>query len=213
MVGAVQASKVLLRWVLLCAMVWGLSNAGAHAASNEPGAYGRKRVEVFELSADELARFARFVPVKTDNPASIFARTHDWVGKELNLSVSGNPYTVVIKVVGIAVEAGDAKAYFQPGWSLDGGTRSSLVGAVAQPGAKAGELVQGTVVATPISLKEDRTMAPYVGFSGASNLNVNSVTVEVWSGMPTTSGASLLAAWSPLLVGLVFLGLFLWWRR
>lgn len=211
--GVVWGSKVLLRWVLFCTMLWGLSLGAVLAASDKPGAYGRKRVEVFELSADELARIARFVPAKTDNPASVFARTKDWVGKELNLSVSGNPYTVVIKVVGIAVEAGDAKAYFQPGWSFDGGTRSTLVGTVAQSGAKAGELVQGTVVATPISLKEDRSMAPYVGFSGASNLSVNSVTVEVWSGMPAASGASLLAAWSPLLVGLVFLGLFLWWRR
>lgn len=213
MVGVVRASAVLLRWMLLCAMVWGLSNGGAHAASDEPGAYGRKRVEVFELSADELARFARFVPAKTDNPASIYARTQDWIGKELNLSTSGNPYTIAIKVVGVAVEAGDAKAYFRPGWSFDGGTRFTVVKEVAQPDAQAGELVQRTLASTPISLKDDRTMAPYIGFSGASNLNVNSITVEVWSGLPTSSGASLLGAWSPLLVGLVFLGLFLWWRR
>lgn len=209
-----QLVSGMLRWLLVGALAWTASMASVQAAGDKPGAYGRKLVEVYELPADVLAQFARFVPSKTDNPATIFAKTVDWVGTELPLSTGGNPYTIVIKVTGTAVEAGDAKAYFQPGWVLpDSGKRSNGVLTVEQSVAKAGALVQRTFATPPISVKDDKPMAPYVGFSAASNLNVTGVTVEVWSGMPKSSLASLLMAWSPLLLGGVFLGLFLWWRR
>ena len=202
-------------WSLLalCCAIGLATMAGAQAASSQSGTYGKKLVEVYELPVDTLAQFARFTPKKTTDPSTIFAETQNWAGKELSLVTSGNPYTMVVKVSGTAIESGDANAYFQPGWATDNGQRMGLVIDVSKPGAKAGEVIQREAATAPISVKEDKAIAPHLGFAGAKNMNITSVTVEVWSGLPKSSHASLLLAWSPLIGGLAFLGMFFWFRR
>lgn len=199
--------------VALCCAIGLATMAGAQASGSKSGTYGKKLVEVYELPVDTLAQFARFTPKKTTDPSTIFAETQNWAGKELSLVTSGNPYTMVVKVSGTAIESGDANAYFQPGWATDNGQRMGLVIDVSKPGAKAGEVIQREAATAPISVKEDKAIAPHLGFAGAKNMNITSVTVEVWSGLPKSSLASLLLAWSPLIGGLAFLGLFFWFRR
>lgn len=205
--------NMLWSLLALCCAIALATMAGAQAASSKSGTYGKKLVETYELPVETLAQFARFVPKPNTNPATIFAETQNWAGKELSLVTSGNPYTMVVKVTGTAIENGDANAYFQPGWAGDNGQRVGIVIDVSKPGAKAGEVVQREAATGPISVKEDKALAPHLGFAGAKNMNITSITVEVWSGLPKSSLASLLLAWSPLIGGLVFLGLFFWFRR
>lgn len=206
-------ANMLWSLLALCCAIGLATMASAQAAGSSAGTYGKKLVETYELPVETLAQFARFVPKPNTNPATIFAETQNWAGKELSLVTSGNPYTMVVKVTGTAIENGDANAYFQPGWAGDNGQRMGLVIDVSKPGAKAGEVVQREASTGPISVKDDKALAPHLGFAGAKNMNITSVTVEVWSGLPKSSLASLLLAWSPLIGGLVFLGLFFWFRR
>lgn len=197
----------------LCCAIGLATMEGAQAAGSKPGKYGKKLVAAYDLPVEALAEIARFVPKNTSNPSTIYGDTKDWTGAELSLLTGGNPYTLVFKVSGVAVDGGDATAYFRPGWSLDGVKRIGLVVPVTKPAAKAGDVVQKEVVLAPISVKEDKPAAPYLGFSGANNITITAVSVEVWSGMASTSWPALLMAWAPMLGGLAALGFMFWWFR
>ena len=57
-----------------------------------------------------------------------------------------------------------------------------------------------------------RKAAPVIEFNAAPNLRLDSVQIEVWSGMRPSSPIELLMAWVPILLGVAALG-FLWWAR
>lgn len=196
------------------ACVLGLTTmVAAEAADSKPGVYGKKLVASQEVPLEMLAQYARFVAKKTTNPATIYAETQDWVAQEVAMVPGDSPYTVVLKVSGTAKEDGDANAYFQPGWAGDNGKSSGIVIEVGKAGARAGELIELSKAIAPVSVKEAKSLAPWVGYSGGKNFNITNVSIEVWSGMPKASLPAMLMAWSPLLGGLVFLALFLWWRK
>ena len=64
-----------------------------------------------------------------------------------------------------------------------------------------------------VSFKEDRKAAPSLDFESSRNLRIDRVQVEVWSGIRKSTWLELLMSWSPILTGVVFLGVVLWFRR
>lgn len=179
--------------------------------------WGKRLVESYELPADALAKFAQLQEKKGASPAKqpggIFADTQPWTGTEIALPSSANPYTLVVRVSGVALADGDTGARWMAGWSIEGASRTAIVPEVTAKGARAGQAVEMVGAAAPLSFKEDRKLQPVLEFAGSRNLRMDRVRLEVWSGMRSSTFVELLMSWVPLLTGVIFLALFLWWRR
>ncbi len=199
----------------------GLAALGAASlpaqARDAPQPWGQRLVQTQELPAEALAKFALFQERKNtaDSARSAGAspETQAWTGDEMALPRSGNPYTLVVRVSGVALADGDAGARWMAGWSIHGEPRMGAVPQVAARGVRAGQVVEMAGAAAPLSFKEDRTLPPVLEFAGVSNLRMDRVRLEVWSGMRSSNPVERLMPWMPLLTGAVFLGLMLWWRR
>ncbi|HEX7889807.1 MAG TPA: hypothetical protein VF522_10640 [Ramlibacter sp.] len=193
----------------LAGLLVAFAACAAHAAATQ---YGKTLVVTRDVPVEALAKFAAF-NAKNRNRADLIPDTVDWAAEAMGAPPGGNPYTIVIKALGVVESDGEVSARWMPGWSIDGVVRGSLVPSTRMGGAKAGERIELVTVSQPLSFKAEREVAPVIGFAGSQNIRFDTVQVEVWSGVGKASFVQLLGAWSPLLVGLIFLGLFLWWRR
>ena len=119
----------------------------------------------------------------------------------------------MVKVQGTVVADGDVTTIWQTGWSIEGTTRYNRLPVIGTTGAKAGAAFSGEATAGPTSFKADSTYSPVVGLVKASNVRIQSVKVEVWSGIGNSSWIQKLFAGLPFLTGVIFLGLAIWWRR
>ena len=183
------------------------------AAAAGPSVYGKQLVQTLDLPPEVLAKFAAFQAANKGGSTGLLADSEDWRAPEQAYASSGNPYTVVVKVQGTVVADGDVTTIWQTGWWIDGTTRVNRVPAIGTRGAKAGQPFSGEATAGPSSFKADSTYSAVVGLVKADNLRVQSVKVEVWSGIGKTSWTEKFFSATPILTGLVFLGLVLWWRR
>jgi hypothetical protein len=169
--------------------------------------YGKTLLSTRDVPVDVLAKFASL-----NGKAAKSGDTVDWATDAMGTPSHGNPYTIVVRTFGILEADGEASARWMPGWSIEGTFRGSIGGSAKVHG-KAGERVELVAASAPVRFREDHPVAPMVVFGGSRNLKLDSVQVEVWSGIGKAGPLALLISWSPLLVGIVFLGLFLWWRR
>lgn len=179
-----------------------------------PTVYGKQLVQTLEVPPDTLAKFAFFQAAnKGGSGTGLLADSEDWRAPEQKFATSGNPYTLVVKVQGTVVADGEVTTIWQTGWSMDGTTRYNRLPAIGATSAKAGMPFSGEATAGPTTFKTDSTYSPVVGLVKASNVKIQSVKVEVWSGLGKSSWIEKLFSGAPLLTGLVFLGLAIWWRR
>lgn len=187
----------------------------AATAADEPTAYGKKLLLSRELPAEAVAKFVRFNAAQAAKAAQpgAFPDTEDWVGEPLATTSSGSPYVLVVRVSGKALADGEVSTGWMGGWNAEGTTTHKLISGASRAGAKAGERLNLVGASAPLSFKADRTLAPALGFIKASNIEIDGVQLEVWSGIGKSTLPQLVFAWSPLLVGLAFLGLFFWFRR
>lgn len=183
------------------------------AAAAGPTVYGKRLVQTLEVPTDTLAKFAFFQASTKGGGTGLLADSEDWHAPEQAFATSGNPYTLVVKVQGTVVADGDATTIWQTGWSIEGTTRYNRLPAIGTTGAKAGDAFSGEATAGPTSFKADSTYSPTLGLVKASNVRIQSVKVEVWSGIGKSSWIETFFAAGPVLTGLVFLGLAIWWRR
>lgn len=185
----------------------------AGAAWAQATIYGKNLLRTEDLPPSVLQKFAEH-NARNKSQTGLFADSVDWVGAGVAAQGSGGPYRIVVKVEGVALAPGDVTARLDTGWGLgDGMTRLSPSAHVRRDGARGGDRVELVTASAPLRFKEDRQVLPTVSFVGSSNLKLENVRVEVWSGLGKSSFASLVTAWAPLLTGVVFLGLFLWWRK
>ena len=183
-------------------------------AAAGPTVYGKQLVQTLDLPPDALAKFAFFQAAnKGGGGSGLLVDSEDWRAPEQKFASSGNPYTVVVKVQGTVVADGEVTTIWQTGWSIEGTTRYNRLPAIGTSAGKAGEPFSGEATAGPTSFKEDSTYSPVVGLVKASNLKIQSVKLEVWSGIGKTTWMEKFFAATPVLTGLVFLGLAIWWRR
>ncbi|MFN9473175.1 hypothetical protein [Acidovorax sp.] len=186
-------------------------------AKDEAGAYGKTLEKIYDLSPETLAKFQRFQEKQAQTPGDkgkgIYANTERWRGDELSLPTSKNPFTVVVKVSGVALADGDAGSRWQTSLQFDGPSPISFLPELVHKGARAGQPVSMVGAAKGVSFKEDRKAAPQLEFESSRNLRIDRVQVEVWSGIRKSTWVELLMSWSPILTGVVFLGVVLWFRR
>lgn len=196
----------------LCAL--GLFASASLPAQGKPTVFGKKLVRSYDLSAEDVARFVRFDAARSAKGPGVSAlNTEDWQGEAIAAPSSGNPYVQVVRVSGTAVADGEAGTSWMGGWAVEGATRSVLVTGASAGAVKAGERLSLVGVSAPLSFKEDRSPVPALGFMGSRNLRIDAVQMEVWSGIGKPTFVQLIFSWSPLLIGLVFLGVFLWFKR
>ncbi|MDA8445260.1 hypothetical protein [Paracidovorax valerianellae] len=188
------------------------------AAKDSNQKFGKRLVEVYELPSEALAKFAQFQEKKgaanAARPRGEAPDTQPWTGSEIvSLGTSGNPYTLVVRVSGVALADGDAGTMWMAGWSIDGASRTALVPQVAATGLRAGQAVEMVGAAAPLSFKEDRKVQPVLEFANARNVRIDRVRLEVWSGIRPSTFLELFMSWIPMFTGVVFLALVWWWRR
>lgn len=186
-------------------------------AKDEASAYGKTLEKIYDLSPETLAKFQRFQEKQAQAPGDkgkgIYAATERWRGDELSLPTSKNPFTIVVKVSGVALADGDAGSRWQTGLQFDGPSPVSFLPELVHKGARAGQPVSMVGASKAVSFKEDRKAAPQLEFESSRNLRIDRVQVEVWSGIRKSTWLELLMSWSPILTGVVFLGVVLWFRR
>lgn len=196
------------RTLVLACMLLVVAGCAASGSSIQ----GKHLVRSDELPPEVLARFQAFDRKPRGQPG-VIVETEDWKGDVLRASSQANPYRIVVTLRGIAEHAGDVTARVDSGWGLgDGMTRLLPTPHVRRNGAEAGERIELVSVSAPLSFKDDRDVMPQIGFAGTSNLHVDGVRVEVWSGIGSASWLDGFRSITVLLTGLTFLCLALWWR-
>jgi hypothetical protein len=208
---AMVLAGILLQWTALI---------GAAAQTER---YGQTLLLEHRLPESVVGTFNRFTPSKpvtgeSKIVATMLADTSDWVGPVFEGRTSGNPYTLVIVVKGVAKADGDATTLWHSGWRLEDPQdgmidRMTPHGGVARTGVRAGEAVEIHGPAIPITFKEDRKAAPKIGLVNVRNLDLQEVRVQVWSGIPSAGFTETLLSFRWALVGVVLVVLWWFWFR
>ena len=204
-------------WVL-AAMLAVLMSAWPAQAEEAAGQWGLRLLKTYDLPPEAVARFLQSQEKNTQarpadaQPGEPLAGAQAWQGPDIDLTTVGSPYTLVIKATGVALADGDVATRLQLGWVLDGTLNKVLLPEMARKNTRAGQTVELLGASLPVTLKADRKAAPVIEFNAAPNLRLDSVRVEVWSGMRPSSPIELLMAWVPILRGVAALG-FVWWAR
>ena len=127
---------------------------------------------------------------------------------------STNPYTIVLVLTGTARADGDVSTMWQAGWMLEDGVQKlQLLSGAAQSGVKAGQKVTITKAAPPGRFDDAKTVSPVLAMVKAQNITIESVQMQVWSGIGQATGIEKFFSAGWLLLGLVFLAVVWWLRR
>lgn len=188
------------------------------AASSSPRAHGRELVAQYQLPADAVARYAALATPAALNGSvreAAWTDTSGWVGPMQQVGAGRNPYTMVLTISGVAREAGHVRAQWQAGWEVresPAATREVLMAVAAQrhTSAAAGNPVTLTAISAPLSFRGERQAAPLLNLVTASNLDINDVHLQVWSGSAPLLAWPALSTPRPALVGLGALCLSMW---
>ena len=204
--------KILLSALLCVAFSFGTPPTQAQSA--EPGVYGKTLVSTATFSPELVAKFAAFgVQTAGKNTGGVIGDTVEWTGAEIKALNANSPYNIVVTVKGRAVADGDVSTFWVAGWLLeDNKARLAPLLGLSKQGLKAGETFTVSA-ASPTSFKEDRKVSPSVGMSRASNVEIESINVQVWQGFGKGTTRSYLMPFIGTLLGLVMLGVWFWARR
>lgn len=207
----------------LFALLVVMAPAQSALAASPDKKYGKELVAEFAVPSEIIAKYASFQPSEPQKGESaivnaMLADTVNWIGHQLDAETRKNPYTIVVTVLGTAKVDGDASSLWQYGWEIEhpmNGPEQRLfpLPGIGKSGVKAGDTMMITVAAMPTSFKENRSVRPVLGFVNARNLEINSVRVQVWSGMAGMSWVDILSAFRWALIPMIILGLMWWFRR
>ncbi len=199
-----KLSKAILGllWAVLA-----LSPTGALSKDTE---FGKTKLASYEVSTELLAAIA----LQQKSPPSPDGRTVRWSTPVLKAPPAGNPYKVVIRAYGTSVGPGPVKSTWWPALGVnEDGARGGMAIPVKAEAATAGARITWEVASPPLSMQIERDIQGALEFVSAENIVFDRVVVEVWSGVGSGGFFETLFAWGPLLTGLLFLGLFFWFRR
>ncbi len=184
----------------------------AHAGST----YGKTLVKVSDLPLSDIARFERFNLSPTNSrgePKQQRGQTTEYEvwqsAEEMELLASQGPYTFVVKTHGIGTADGDASVRWYTGWGAEPSTMA--LGTVKK--VKVNEPVDIVSASPPQRFRKNLQVYPSVAFVRASNMRVDRVQIEIWSGVGETSFISMIGPLSGVITGLTMIGLIVWFRR
>ena len=215
------ASLIRSRWLpllLACLLAVVAAEAGAQMSA-KPGKYGKALVMDKMLPLSDIEKISAFLQDQAARNkgvanSALFGDTVDWIGDAMTGESAKSPYTMVVSVTGTATAAGDVLTTWKSGWKLrDNAFRVGLMSGLSAFGVKAGERVTLTAPAAPARFDPDKTVMPLLSLVEAKNVTIESVEVQVWSGMPGIRWYQWFMA-SPLLwLGVVMLIVTLIFKR
>ena len=209
----------LRRWVFQvfrCLVLLGLAGVLLPAQAES---FGKRLLTVQIVDADTLLAFNELKPVARAPHTSALEHalagdSVSWRGRAELLPMVDNPYTLVMRVKGHAPREGNALSLWLGGFEFldaDGNEQSVLdpVASLSRPDARAGESFELVAVAKRLSVSVDRSMTPVLSLNKLDNMVIESVTLEVWSGIGRSSFSQVFLG-APWLFGGLFMGA-LWW--
>ncbi|MDP5239755.1 hypothetical protein Q9Q94_09445 [Uliginosibacterium sp. 31-16] len=192
-------------------------------AASKPGQFGKRLVASFEIPADEIdairqAKTSRRAPNTSALESAFGNEVLEWAGTEQYFMMIDNPYTLVVRLSGKARRDGNAASMWLGGFAfVDGkGEEKSVLNPVtglSQPDARGGESFTLVSSAKPVSVAENRRMTPVLTLNRIDNMEVESVSVEIWSGMAETSFTKTFLGAPWMFGGLFMLGLWWFWFK
>ncbi len=107
---------------------------------------------------------------------------------------------------------GEATLRGQPRWSLEAGKVGTIAAGVSKK-LSADQAVEMIVASGPLRFKRDQDVAPLAGFVKSSNLHIDGVNIEIWSGIANPGFLDMVSQFSGLLAGVIMLVLVIFFRR
>ena len=95
----------------------------------------------------------------------------------------------------------------------DGVKKLQAFPGLSKSGVKAGERLVMTKASLPSRFTESKEVSPVLGLANAKNFEFESVKAQLWSGIGTPTKTEVFFSLRWLLVGLVMLVVFWWFRR
>lgn len=205
------ARLMRVRWAIWCfCLCAGLLGHGFAAAQDEPSRYGKSMVRSYELPADLLDQYNLAAHGQAEGRGQTLAGIPAWSGPEFRTSAGAGPYTLVIRMLGAAIESEDVAARWQLGWGSTAGTLLPL----GEPGARKGEFLQLVLASEPAALEDGRLIPLSLRLDDVRNMRLERVRVEVWSGVGETTWLDWLRDWWKLLAtAAVWVALYFYWRH
>lgn len=178
--------------------------------ADSPSRHGKTLVRSYELPADLLDQYNLAVLASPDDRLKPLADIPPWMSSEFRTAAGEGPYTLVVAMLGAALESDAMFTRWQPSW----GNTPGVMPAMVEPGAKAGELLQLVLASQPLQLEEGQLVSPTLRLVDAKNIRLERVRVEVWSGVGETSWLEWLVDWWKVPVtAALWLALFFYWRH
>lgn len=206
-VGQAAVSRRVIWFFFLCAGLLGHSLA---FAQDQPSRYGKSLVRSYELPADLLDQYNLAVHGQAEGRTQTLAGIPAWTGPEFRAAAGTGPYTLVIRMLGAAIESDDVAARWQLGW----GSTPGMVPLLGEPGAKKGEFLQLVLASEPVTLEDGRLVPLSLRLGDVRNMRLERVRVEVWSGLGETTWLDWLRDWWKLLAtAAVWVALYFYWRN
>ena len=172
--------------------------------------HGQTLVGSYELPAVLLDQYNEAIHSQPAAITSALAQIRGWSGAEFRVGGSGNPYTLVVKLLGQAAETDDMAASWQPYWN----DLPSTMAVMGETSARAGEPLQLVLASEAVTLEPGRLVTPSLRLLAARNVRMDRVRLEVWSGVGETSVLEWLADWWLALATLaIWAGLLAYLRR
>lgn len=187
----------------------------AHPPARDSRKYGQTLVAEFDVPDSQIEKFRKHSPGKPDKNLTpientLLADAEDWSSPTIRVDATKNPYTLVVTLTGTAPADGDAATMWLAGWAQeDGGVQQVALTGLTKPRVKAGERVVMTAAGGSSSFRKDRDTQAALGFISARNFEMESVHVQIWSGVGNASPLEMFLSLRALLVGLVLA--LLWW--
>jgi hypothetical protein len=179
----VEVGFEAVRAALLLAAAFALFHALplGDASAKRPG---RELVAEYEVPAERVAQW-RAAASRSETRNSFDPEL--WLGPQQTAGVGRNPYTLVLRVAGVAVETGDVRTHWHAGWEVQESptiARDLLmpVAVLSSGSVRAGTPLTLTATGTPLTFRGERSAAPMLSLLRAQNLEIQSVRVDVWSG-------------------------------
>jgi hypothetical protein len=141
-----------------------------------------------------------------------------WTTPNFVLEPSNNPHRLMIDFEGVLLaDSAVAENVFEVVWLIkqenQTGGPMQQIRFDRQNLTVSGTKVKGRAVGLPLSFKDKDMGAIELSLEHQIGLKPTAMTVSVRAGMENTNWLETLLSLNALMVGLVFLGLVLWWRR
>lgn len=180
--------------------------------------FGKTLVDEYDVPEDVIYKYNNRTPAKQPNAGSplinmMLSESVDWTTDIIDIDDKKNPYRMVVTVAGTAIADGDAISMWTSGWMKDGTTKAQPLVGLSQHNVKAGERFVITAASNPSTFKDSQQLFATLGMVKTTNMTINAVHVQIWSGVASASFTQIFFSLQGLVVALILLGLGWYFKR